>query len=70
MDDQLIARVDMQSRRLHSAFCGEAIERIAKLINPRLVGKADLQFAPRAEKIGGFNDCAARMIARTRSILT
>jgi hypothetical protein len=70
MDDQLIARVDMQSWRLHSGFGSEAIERIAKLIYPRLVGKVDLQLAPRAEKIGGLNDCAARLKASTRGTLT
>ena len=69
MDDELIARVDMQSRRLYSVFGGETVKRIAKWIDARLVGKADLQLAAGAEKILGFNDCAARMIARARCIL-
>jgi hypothetical protein len=66
---ELVARMDMESRGLHSVIGSETVQRIAKLIDTRLVGEVDLQLAARAEKILGFNNGAARLIARTRSIL-
>ena len=42
VDDEFIAWVEMQGRRLHAVVGRKAIERVAKVIDARFVGEVDL----------------------------